>query len=1028
MKESEKTTESGISKYLIWLSAVFCFICIPAVVLSYSVFRYYQTEEEQKELELKNKMQRMVNSMRKDISAEQYFCRFFYNYTSMQLGLGLDHDSVETCVNMLRSLKNYYGERINFACITQSGVLAYNTTPYKFSPREWYNAYIYIKNYTSMVPGERILGGAGRIEDVRKIFGPLVLTDSFRVLYNSSNFGLVWGDSSEKIPPFGAYCLRWGCLFVFADRELLDDFIHLKYIAQAFAQDNDVITGFYDFKNLEKTFWCHDASITADLVSDALKDSELHGQNSVSTDKYYICHQFIKSDLRTFALVKKSNTTSTLWLKALFTFLIYCFISWPIAKYCWNTIVLKIPGTASIRLKLAFLFFFATGIPLLTLAVISHEYELHRRNTLIEEAKNWSIENLSSLESRFNSYLKDLSSGLDSFLEGWSKRLKNDGPTMEVMDELADELEKPKYDCRDFYCIASEAQVIGIPDALVKYSGSLESIKYDFQNSRISKRLKRVKNLYHLFNLRPYLQNDLKSANLIVKKLCSDMNNVPIPSYMLSKLELIIETIVQKSFSEILYSIVEVIGFIREWGFVGNNKMTYFNFLSLYEKRLTDYVVIIAWKPLVLQKMFVDKMLPNANRNLKGFKVFAYNTVDREIYPAAGQRNSNIMKIARNATEKPSEDLEIIDFEGEKYIAVALSCRYLHFFNFVGLYPVRNIDNVIHEQSSLLWILAIFCLVLAAGLAQLLTKSFVNPLFKLQDGALAIEHRNFEHRVEELSKDEFGEVAGILNHVMVGLGELEIAKIVQEAMFPEPEFSQGRFVVYGKSVSMADVGGDYLDFFKLNDEKFVVLLGDVAGHGVGAAVIMAMAKAGILGGGENLSSPAAMLNILHKMILAAKSSKQRKIMTFQYMCLDSNSAQGLYGNAGACSPAIVRRSKGTVEELTMHGAALGGFKKAVYKEMPLEFEPGDAIIFYTDGIVEARNAAGEEMGYKAFFNLLNEVYDADPQKYYENIYAKYLEHIGGMSAQDDLTIVIVICQKSEGESDGQQLQADSRSS
>ena len=83
-------------------------------------------------------------------------------------------------------------------------------------------------------------------------------------------------------------------------------------------------------------------------------------------------------------------------------------------------------------------------------------------------------------------------------------------------------------------------------------------------------------------------------------------------------------------------------------------------------------------------------MLPNANRNLKGFKVFAYNTVDREIYPAAGQRNSNIMKIARNATEKPSEDLEIIDFEGEKYIAVALSCRYLHFFNFVGYVSIKN--------------------------------------------------------------------------------------------------------------------------------------------------------------------------------------------------------------------------------------------------------------------------------------------------------------------------------------------------
>ena len=210
--------------------------------------------------------------------------------------------------------------------------------------------------------------------------------------------------------------------------------------------------------------------------------------------------------------------------------------------------------------------------------------------------------------------------------------------------------------------------------------------------------------------------------------------------------------------------------------------------------------------------------------------------------------------------------------------------------------PVARFDPALALtilQSFVLWLLGIFSLILSIGLAQLLTKSFINPLQNLQEGALAIENRNFKYRLSNLDIDEFGEVGSIFNHVMVGLEELEVAKIVQESMFPKPEFNQGNFSIYCKPATMIDVGGDYFDYFKVDDNSFAVLVGDVAGHGVGAAVIMAMAKAAILGAGECLKTPAELLNYLHKMILSTKKPKQKKIMTFQYLYINSETGDNI---------------------------------------------------------------------------------------------------------------------------------------
>lgn len=981
-------------RLLLFFLVIFCFVIIPALILSYSVYRYFQSEEEELVFNLKSNMQRMTNELRRNLSAEKYFCRIFDEYNLAEVNNPLS--TYDSCLSFCKNIKDRFGSKIDFVFVKNSGEIGYctNSNYLKIPSKAWFDAFCFIRFHVGRLKNYYGKGYEGSIEAVRKVLGPQIVLNMMNLPFLYHAYSLYWVDSSDKIPPSAVYPFNWGGFFVFISKDLLKDVAHLKYCILDYKKDDNYIVGICDLNNKDG-FWCSKKIKYSEEVKKAIFSSEAEINNYIETKNYYICYQYLTDKDRAFALLEKKNTNSELILKFFMIFVIYCFFSWYVIKYFWNTIVLQISATASIRLKLAFLFLYASGIPLLFLGVITHEYEMHKRRTLIEEARTWSVENLLGIEQRYLSYLKNIYIGLDSYVDKWSTVLKTKVPSYEDTQIFFKECRK--YEALDFLCISSDTSYILSEEGVFKYDGTLDSIRFvdqEVEKGRV---------------IRSSRYEDLKLVNIVAKKLCSDMNGTEIPSFILSKLELIAENILQKSFPEIIYTVIETLGFIKEWGFSQNIKMTFFKFISLNNNAIVDYVVIVAWHSETPQRLFIKNIISKANRNTKNFKFIAFDKFYGDVFPNKYKGNIELERFAKRALQKPSEELEIINEDGEDYIAISLLGRNLYNYSFVGLYPMRNIDYVIQKQSSLYWILGAFCLILSVGLAQLLTKSFIKPLQKLQDGALAIENRNFEHRLSELGIDEFGEVGGIFNNVMVGLEELEVAKIVQESMFPNPSFNQGKFAIYGKSATMIDVGGDYLDFFKIDENSFSVLVGDVAGHGVGAAVIMAMAKAAILIGGDYLRSPALTLNSLHKMILSIKNAKQRKIMTFQYLYVNSETGESLYGNAGACSPWLIRHSEQSVQEIKMAGAALGAFKKAVYKEMPLNLKPGDTIVFYTDGIVECKDKSGEMLGYERLKNMLLNCWDENPETYYNNIFKSYTDFVGeGVEAGDDMTFVILM--------------------
>ena len=160
---------------------------------------------------------------------------------------------------------------------------------------------------------------------------------------------------------------------------------------------------------------------------------------------------------------------------------------------------------------------------------------------------------------------------------------------------------------------------------------------------------------------------------------------------------------------------------------------------------------------------------------------------------------------------------------------------------------------------------------------------FLNPIKNLGKATIAIGERDFSYQVPIGDKDEFGHLNQVFNRVIEGLGDFEVAKIVQNSLLPGNNFNAGSCDIFARTVVMTTLGGDYYDCFKINEKYYGVIIGDVAGHGVPAGLLMAMAKSAVLASSDEIKiNPFALTEKIHKMFFSIKNNKLKRMMTFQY--------------------------------------------------------------------------------------------------------------------------------------------------
>jgi sigma-B regulation protein RsbU (phosphoserine phosphatase) len=236
--------------------------------------------------------------------------------------------------------------------------------------------------------------------------------------------------------------------------------------------------------------------------------------------------------------------------------------------------------------------------------------------------------------------------------------------------------------------------------------------------------------------------------------------------------------------------------------------------------------------------------------------------------------------------------------------------------------------------------------------------------------------------------------------------ELRLATDIQSSILPAnfPAFPDRKeFDLYASMTPAKEVGGDFYDFFLIDRDHLGLVIADVSGKGVPAALFMMVSKTLIKNQLMSGCDPATALERVNAQLYERNSSKM--FVTVWAAVLEISSGRGMACNAGHENPGI-RRAGGDYELLIYkHGMFVGVRRAVKYENREFELHPGDSVFVYTDGVPEANRNDNEMFGEKRLADALNQMPDAEPQELIRHIREEVNRFADGAPQFDDITML-----------------------
>lgn len=233
--------------------------------------------------------------------------------------------------------------------------------------------------------------------------------------------------------------------------------------------------------------------------------------------------------------------------------------------------------------------------------------------------------------------------------------------------------------------------------------------------------------------------------------------------------------------------------------------------------------------------------------------------------------------------------------------------------------------------------------------------------------------------------------------------ELEIAKQVQARLFPQRSPSLPGLNYAGACVQARSVGGDYYDFLELGQGRLALIVGDIAGKGIAAALLMANLQANLRSQFLEATEHTERLLTSVNQLLFANTIPSAYATVF-FADYDSATGQLSYANCGHV-PGLIVRANGEVEELASNSTVLGLFENWECRISRAQLGRGDLIAIYTDGVTESSNSSGEEFGQQRLITALRRHSSLPAQKAVAAVIEEVLE-FGEQRQFDDLTLIV----------------------
>lgn len=314
-----------------------------------------------------------------------------------------------------------------------------------------------------------------------------------------------------------------------------------------------------------------------------------------------------------------------------------------------------------------------------------------------------------------------------------------------------------------------------------------------------------------------------------------------------------------------------------------------------------------------------------------------------------------------------------------------------------------------------LFFLVCYGIAMATSAAMIL--SITRSTSRLSAGARAVERGDFGHRVPVKRNDQLGDLARSFNHMIGSVQsmladvaekerlarELELAREIQESLLPARQLEVGPVSVRATFRPAAEVGGDYFDVFPISDNRLVVAIGDVAGHGLSTGLLMAGLKSSVAAlVHEGYSGTELIDKVNH---LLTEHGQARSMVTLTVIDIDLAGERLVLANAGHCS-ALLIGPDGALDELMASALPMGNrLCHPAFLERP--YPSGSRLVLYSDGLVEAVSPDGEPFGYERLEKVVRAAVERRDSDLTASILEALAEHANGVPAADDLTVLIV---------------------
>ena len=237
--------------------------------------------------------------------------------------------------------------------------------------------------------------------------------------------------------------------------------------------------------------------------------------------------------------------------------------------------------------------------------------------------------------------------------------------------------------------------------------------------------------------------------------------------------------------------------------------------------------------------------------------------------------------------------------------------------------------------------------------------------------------------------------------------ELEIARTIQSSILPQSVPALAGLDVAARYVPMSAVAGDFYDFLLVDEKRIGVLVADVTGHGIPAALIASMLKVAFAGQAPHADDPMRVLTGLNT---ALCGKFEEHFVTAAYLFVDLENRLLRYSAAAHPPLMLAARTDGSIREIEQNGLMLGLFPDAAYSSVEIRIGPGDRCLLYTDGVFEASNTAREEFG-KARCKEFLEMHREIPAARFVNLLldgiADFSGHNSGRAQEDDITVLVL---------------------